>query len=309
MKVSALVITYRRPDDVRRCLTSLLEQTRPPDEIVVVSHEGDAETAAALRTFVSGQEVERRVRPVTVPRVGILPAEQAALARAAGEILCFIDDDAVAPKEWIAKLLAHYEDPAVGGVGGQDVIHDEGRIDTSTADVVGRLTWFGHAVGNHHKFISGGSRQVQLLKGCNMSFRRAAVDGLDDRIRGQWASHFEDELCLQAIGRGYRVVYDPAIQVDHYVRRGRRYRERTDQMEDYRLATHNFTYLLLKHLPWPRKLGFLAFTLLVGDGMSTALLHTAVMLLRGGDRRGIWGKFVTDQRGKLAALRTYWSRQ
>jgi len=306
VKVSVLVITYRRPDDVRRCLGALLEQTRPPDEIVVVSHAGDAETAAALGTFVARRDVARRVRPVTVSRVGILPAEQAAIAHAEGEILCFIDDDAVAPPDWIAKLLAHYEDSAVGGVGGQDVIHDQGRIDTSTAEVVGRLTWFGHAVGNHHKFVSGGPRPVQLLKGCNMSFRRVAIDGLDDGIRGQWASHFETGLCLQAIGRGYRLVYDPAIRVEHHVRRGQRYRDLTDQMEDYRLATHNFTYLLLKYLPWPCKLGFLTFTFLVGDGMSTAPLHTGMMLLRGRDPRHTLAKFVTDLRGKLAGLRTYW---
>lgn len=309
MKVSVLVITYRRPDDVCRCLASLLVQTRLPDEIVVIVHSADAETAAALEKFRSERDSEHRIRVATVPRVGILPAEEAALAQAVGQVLCFIDDDAVAPKDWIAKLVVCYEDPTVGGVGGQDVIHDSGRFDPSTAEVVGRLTWFGHAVGNHHRFISGGARDVQLLKGCNMSFRRAAIDDLDDRIRGRYASHFEDELCLQALSRGYRIVYDPAIQVDHYVRRGQRYLDLTDQMDDYLLATHNFTYLLLKYLPWSRKLGFLAFTFLVGDGMSTGLLHTAVMLLRGGDRGRIWRKFVTDQRGKLLALHTYRRRQ
>ena len=54
--------------------------------------------------------------------------------------------------------------------------------------VVGKLAWFGRLTGNHHLGVGGG-REVDVLKGVNMSFRREAIADLrfDQRMRGSGA--------------------------------------------------------------------------------------------------------------------------
>lgn len=53
MKLTVLVPTYRRPDDLSRCLSALLRQQRTPDEIVVVARADDEATHACLAEHVT----------------------------------------------------------------------------------------------------------------------------------------------------------------------------------------------------------------------------------------------------------------
>jgi hypothetical protein len=73
-------------------------------------------------------------------------------------------------------------------------------------------------VGNHHLGV-GGPRYVDFLKGANMSYRTAALceDHFDVRLRGSGAQvHNELGIGFVLSRRGWRLLYDPAVAVDHY---------------------------------------------------------------------------------------------
>ena len=93
------------------------------------------------------------------------------------------------------------------------------NLRTATAKrTVGRIQWFGRMIGNHHIGV-GPPRDVDVLKGTNMSFRRSAVAGhaFDERLRGYGSQvHSELSICLPLKRHRQRVVYDPAIAVTHY---------------------------------------------------------------------------------------------
>ena len=68
-------------------------------------------------------------------------------------------------------------------------------------------------------WVRGPPREVDVLKGANMSYRRQRHQGIgfDERLRGAGAQvHFEVALGLAVKRAGWRLIYDPAVAVDHY---------------------------------------------------------------------------------------------
>lgn len=83
------------------------------------------------------------------------------------------------------------------------------------AQVVGQVTWYGRICGGHHAGV-GRARDADVLKGVNMSLRRE-LWRLDSPLRGEGVQiHMEVGVCLQARRDGWRLIYDPEAQVDHY---------------------------------------------------------------------------------------------
>lgn len=215
MKAAVLIPSYRRPADLARCLAALTEQTRSPDLVLVVVRVGDEETAALVPAWLNHLPID--LVKVTAP--GVVHAMNAGLARCAADIVAITDDDAAPRADWLARIEAHFAaDPKRGGVGGRDWIQQNGGAETGRKTLVGRVLWFGRIVGNHHLGV-GPPREVDILKGVNCAFRTAALApiGFDTRLRGAGAQvHWELCLCFAVKRAGWRLVYDPAIVVDHF---------------------------------------------------------------------------------------------
>jgi GT2 family glycosyltransferase len=215
MKLTVLVPTYKRVVDLSRCLTAISVQTRLPDEVLLVVRFDDTATLEAIPEF------SRFIRLVVVQMTvsGQVHALNAGLAAATGDIVAITDDDAAPRADWLERIERHFaDDSMIGGVGGRDWVHHGTEVDERQADVVGRIQWFGRVVGNHH-LGHGVPRDVDILKGANMSYRLSALSGVrfDSRLRGQGAQVSNDLAFSLAVRRnGWRLLYDPEVAVDHY---------------------------------------------------------------------------------------------
>ncbi len=299
LRVSVVIATYARPVALRRAVDSLIVQTQPPEEIIIALWSGDASTVAAVSELVRRTEgAHIPVIAVQVEENTVVAKENAAMAQATADIVCFMDDDAVARPEWVQRILRHYADPAVGAVGGRDVIRLDGVPEVECRRV-GQVGWFGRLHGNHHRPTKG-VREVDFLKGCNMSFRREVLSPVDLRLVGSVPYGFEIDMALAARTRGYRVVYDPEVVVDHY----------PSSNMSAKLATvayvtnHNQTYILLKHFGWPQRIGFLLYTFLLGDRNTVGLLRVPWLRLR---EHWPAGTIASHFIGKIHGVRTSWS--
>ena len=135
-----------------------------------------------------------------------------------------------------------------------------------------------------------------------MSFRLAALDGalVDERLRGDGAEvHTEIDLCFGVKQGGWKLVYDPAVSVDHYpsVRFEDASRQGPVTGETLEHVIHNETYLLLKWLPWWRRVAALAYWSLVGTRFAPGLLVLGERLLREKDRRAVLLRYVSTCAG------------
>lgn len=99
MRISVIVPTYKRADLVCVAIDSILAQTRPADEIIVVDDGSPDHTAAVLAGFGD------RIVVLRQENAGVNAARNAAIARATGDWLTFLDDDDV----WLPNRLAVLE--------------------------------------------------------------------------------------------------------------------------------------------------------------------------------------------------------
>jgi glucosyl-dolichyl phosphate glucuronosyltransferase len=213
--VSVVVCAFadERFQQLAHAVESLRLQTAPPAEIVVVIDGNPGLLERARRAFDGATVIENAGRP------GLSDARNSGLARARGEIVAFLDDDARAAPDWLERLTAGYEDEAVVGVGGW----------IEPVWLGGRPGWFPEefdwVVGCSYRGLPTRSAPVRNLIGANMSFRREVLREVGGfrtdlgRVGTRPLGCEETELCLR-IGRRWPdrvLLHEPAACVYHQV--------------------------------------------------------------------------------------------
>lgn len=124
MRISVAIITANRPIQLERCLRSLVQLNRLPEELIVV----DNGQEVPVRHIIEKIQVPFPIRYLTFDKTGVAPARNLALRAASGEIIAFVDDDATVSRDWLECLERVFvADPNVGLVGGSVLNMDCGR--------------------------------------------------------------------------------------------------------------------------------------------------------------------------------------
>lgn len=215
MVVSVIIPTFKRTNDLSRCLAGISKQTILPDEVLIVVRNTDQETLHFLKHY----QTNFTIKPSIVERPGQVAALNKGLQSSAGEILCILDDDTIPHVHWLEKIVENFNmSDKIGGVGGRDWVYHGDKREEGKKDIVGKVQWFGRVIGNHHLGY-GTARDVDVLKGANMSYRKEAIKGLsfDERLLGNGAQvHNDMAFSLSVKKKGWRLVYDPEVAVDHF---------------------------------------------------------------------------------------------
>ncbi len=202
-----------RWSDLLSAVHSVRTQTFAPQEIIaVIDH--------APPLFERARTGLRHVRVAenTHPR-GLSGARNTGVALARGAVVAFLDDDAVAAPDWLARLSAHYVDPGVLGVGGSIVpVWRDGRPQWFPDE-------FDWVVGCTYRGMPSDTACVRNLIGANMSLRRQVFDVCGGfrseigRIGALPLGGEETELCIRAQLRqpGCSLLYEPRAIVYHRV--------------------------------------------------------------------------------------------
>ncbi|MCC5631532.1 glycosyltransferase family 2 protein [Nostoc sphaeroides] len=304
MRNTVLIPTYRRPQDLSRCLLALQEQTKPVDQVIVVVRDTDAETWQFLAQL---NAPNLPLHTVKVTQPGVVAALNAGLAAVEGDIVSITDDDAAPHPDWLERIAAYFtSDSRLGGLGGRDWIYHGSKLEDESRSVVGQLQWFGRVIGNHHLGV-GEPREVDILKGVNMSFRKEAIGQLrfDERMRGTGAQvHFEMAFTLRLKRAGWKIIYDPNVAVDHYP--AKRFDE--DQRNNFNEIAfinlvHNETLVLLEHLPFIRRIIFLFWAVFVGTCDSLGFVQWLRFLPSQGQLAG--KKLLASWRGRWQGYKQF----
>ena len=109
-KISVVVATYRRKDELRRALESLAEQTMKDFEIILVDDNDNSDWNHVVKQIVDDFKTKYVNIPIVClenhPNLGSAKARNAGIAVADGEYITFLDDDDLYLPE---KLMAQYE--------------------------------------------------------------------------------------------------------------------------------------------------------------------------------------------------------
>ncbi|UNM16693.1 glycosyltransferase family 2 protein [Streptomyces formicae] len=164
------VYTEDRWEDILAAVASVRQQSLPALETLLVVDHNPALLSRLSATFTGRGDEEVRVLANAGPR-GLSAGRNTGIAAARGEIVAFLDDDAVAERDWLRYLDEGYDDPRVMAVGGR----------TQPAWASGRRPgWFPEefdwVVGCTYRGLPPGRVRVRNVLGGNASFRRTAFD-------------------------------------------------------------------------------------------------------------------------------------
>ena len=220
MFVSVITCTCRSDNyqNLLDVVASLLNQTYPEIEIIIVV-DGNERLREKIATSYNAQGNIKVT--ASEESVGVSGARNLGIRKAKGDIIAFLDDDAVADKRWIEGLVNTYQKSDTIAVGGKILpIWLQKRPDYLPEE----LYWL---VGlTYEGFSKEGVTEVRNPLGTNMSFKREVFEkvGLFSQDFGfarKGASYMQGEepefaLRMQnTLGKG--VIYNPNLIVYHKV--------------------------------------------------------------------------------------------
>lgn len=168
ISVVICVYTEDRWEDILAAVSSVRAQSLTALETLLVVDHNATLLDRLTREYKEADEV--RVLPNSGPR-GLSSGRNTGIAASRGEIVAFLDDDAVAERDWLRHFAEGYADPRVMAVGGRTMPVWASRR---------RPAWFPEefdwVVGCTYKGLPTGRVQVRNVLGGNASFRRTAFD-------------------------------------------------------------------------------------------------------------------------------------
>jgi glucosyl-dolichyl phosphate glucuronosyltransferase len=220
-EISVVICTHNRAGYLRKALEGLRGQSLSPCrfETIVIDNASTDPTAEVVRQSLdTGFE---NLRYVFEPTLGLSVARNTGWRTALGEIVAFLDDDAIPSACWVERIGAAFKEvkPRPACVGGRIYpIWELPRPNWLPDELLGYLTivdWF--------QAPTVLDVTKHFVAGANMAFLRSAlheIGGFDPQLGrvGDRLISGEELLAQRELAsRGYTIYYDPSAAVGHHV--------------------------------------------------------------------------------------------
>ena len=224
MNTSVVICVYteERWEDIRQAVESVEQQTRRPYELILVVDYNPDLHLDLKRAYPQAIVVEN------THEQGLSGGKNTGVATATGDIVAFLDDDAVADPGWLEALEEGFQDPGVVGVGGRtEPIWASKR----------RPRWFPRefdwTVGCTYRGMPAVKAPIRNVMGGNAAFLREVVSevggfhsGIGRSVQGRKSRPLgceETEFCIRLSQRrpGSVMLFEPRALIGHKVSRQR----------------------------------------------------------------------------------------
>ena len=216
LSCSIVVCTRDRKEDLERCLAAVCPSAGPGDEVLVVDNApSDDRTELLSREFP--------VRYALEPRQGLNWARTRGAEEASGEIIVYIDDDAIPRNGWLDALLEPFSNPEVAAVTGLIM---PAELENDAQEGFERYCGFarGFSRKEHTAETISPLAAANVGAGACMAIRRRLVNDLGlfrtELDCGTATRSGGDTYAFyRLLSLGYRIVYNPDAVVWHRHRR------------------------------------------------------------------------------------------
>ena len=208
--VSIVINTLNRADLLDDAIRGVFQLDYPSYELIVVNGPSVDHSEEVLARWAG------RIKHLRCDVPNLSVSRNVGIAAASGEVVAFLDDDAVPHPTWLSRLTKHYANPQVGGVGGFTVDNTGVRwqVRKTICDRFGNAKFVDDYFDERALNFPGTPFYPSLL-GTNSSFRRAAlyqIGGFDHTF-----AYLLDEtdVCLRLVDAGWHVLYEPSALIFH----------------------------------------------------------------------------------------------
>jgi GT2 family glycosyltransferase len=288
--ISVAICTRDRPEKLVAALKSVIAQTVPNFEVLVVDQSRSPETSTLVHELMKGH---RNVRYLRLDDVGLSKARNAAIQHIESELVAFTDDDCEVPAGWLETMARCLTLPSADLVFGQvmappDLAGREGLDGVTPILPISRR----ERLDGRHGFKVFGM-------GANCGLRRSAwarVGGFDDMLGsgGPLLSGEDFDFSYRIFRTGGSILLEPDLIVFH--RGFRPIAEWPSTVRDYGMGVGSF-YFKHVRLGDLRAAGMLVKTLL----RETA--GTTRKLVQARPARNQWSYTISLVRGMFRSLR------
>ncbi|MFH0842991.1 MAG: glycosyltransferase [Bacteroidota bacterium] len=219
MKISAIISTFNRDSFLPGLFDSLKDQTLPYDrfEIIIVNNNSTDSTEKLSLDFINSSN-GIKVRYFKEPNQGLSFARNRGIKESAGDLVTFIDDDALPANDFLEKTVHFFDEHQEAGAAG-------GKILLRFMDK--KPGWFNRFLSPLLGYFNHGDRtrifRNSYFRGSNMTFRRTLFDTFtpfDTRL-GRFGTTLtggeEKELFYRLKNKGIQLWYIADAIVYHLV--------------------------------------------------------------------------------------------
>lgn len=236
-RVSVVVASYNGAATLDECLGSLERLTYPDYEVIVID-DGSVDATSEIAARYPA-------RCIRVENGGLSRARNLGIAESTGDIVAFLDSDAFADPDWLYFLVTNLEEQDAAAVGGPNL---SPAADGFVAQCVDR------SPGNPtHVLIE--DELAEHIPGCNMAFRRTALEQLGGFDAVHRAAGDDVDVCWKLLARGRRIAFSPGAFVWHHrrgtVRAFLRQQRGYGYAEGHLKRTYPGRFNVFGHLVWP----------------------------------------------------------
>lgn len=206
MKISLIITTYSNPLALKKSTDSALNQTRPPDEILIADDGSDEYTSRVVKNF--SENASFPVFHVWQENRGFRAAKirNEAIKQSSGDYIILLDGDCVMNRYFVSDHLSLAEERCF--IQGKRVLVSRGSVDffdrrhADSLPGLIKMALTGKITNIHHlirlpRCFSIKNRKLKGIKSCNMSFFREdiiAVNGFNEDFVG-WGNEDSELAC------------------------------------------------------------------------------------------------------------------
>lgn len=209
-RVSIVINTYNRARSLADTLSSIWTLEHYDIEVIVVNGPSTDNTEDVISDF------RPKIKVGHCPTRNLSRSRNIGIRLAAGDLVAFIDDDAIPDPAWLSELVPLFNDEEVAGAGGPVFDHTGARLQAHyiVCDRFGGAELSFDKDPSEYWNIPYGERFCSTL-GTNSIFRRSAlveIGGFDEEYE-----YFLDEtdVCIRLIDAGWTIRYGTAGRVYH----------------------------------------------------------------------------------------------
>lgn len=210
-KISIVVSTKDRPDDIKRCLESIVINTYKSYEIIIIDQSKTNKTERYVNHFKKSSHI--KITYLKSKTIGASNGRNMGINLSEGDIVAFTDDDCIISSRWLSSINTLFNSHSkVVGVFGKTIAYNP----QNHLNLYCPSTFDG---GGKHHIYKPRKHWVYIGFGNNMAFRKDYLQLAKFKTYlgpGSIGSNAEDaEFALRALVKKQQLFYSPKMIIYH----------------------------------------------------------------------------------------------